>query len=63
MDLFKSMDTDGNGVISKEELIAAFYSRGVKMDWAEADELFKQVDTDQDGSLSFDELVAVVAKM
>lgn len=62
-EVFQSIDVDGNDGISKEELIEAFYKRGVKMSWAEADELYRQADANGDGSISFDELMTIVEIM
>jgi calmodulin len=62
-EVFRSIDVDGNDGISKEELIEAFYKRGVKMSWDEADELYRQADANGDGSISFDELMTIVELM
>ena len=63
LELFKSLDTDGSEGISKEELIQAFYNRGVKLDWDTADAMFADADTDGDNSISLQEFRAVIRKM
>jgi len=62
---FRSMDADGNGVITKEELVQAFEAapqRHVKdiRAWAEA--LFEQLDSDGSGAIEFTEWEAAALR-
>ncbi|MBE2281925.1 MAG: EF-hand domain-containing protein [Prosthecobacter sp.] len=52
-EMFKKLDKDGNGSISKEEFMA---SPGAKKDEAKAAERFGKMDKNSDGSLSKEEM-------
>lgn len=52
-EMFKKLDKDGNGSISKEEYLA---SPGAKKDAAKATERFGKMDKNSDGSLSKEEM-------
>lgn len=52
-EMFKRLDKDGNGSVSKEEFMA---SPGAKKDAAKAEERFGKMDKNKDGSLSKDEM-------
>lgn len=52
-EMFKKLDKDGNGSISKEEYMA---SPGAKKDAAKATERFGKMDKNSDGSLSKEEM-------
>lgn len=54
-EVFKKLDKDGNGSISKEEFLA---SPQGKKDAAKATEMFGKKDKNSDGSLSKEEFVA-----
>lgn len=58
--LFQSMDADGSGAISIEELRAGFRSLGASMPDQELNELFTSVDTDNSGEISFEEFRAFI---
>ncbi len=52
-EMFKKLDKDGNGTVSKEEYMA---SPGAKKDAAKAGERFGKLDKNSDGSLSKEEM-------
>jgi Ca2+-binding EF-hand superfamily protein len=52
-EMFKKLDKDSNGKVSKEEFLA---SPGAKKDAAKAEERFGKMDKDKNGSLSLEEL-------
>lgn len=54
-EMFKKLDKNGDGSISKEEFLA---SPGAKKDPAKAEERFKKLDKNGDGKLSLDEFKA-----
>lgn len=56
--LFKSLDADGSGQISKSEFENALGAGGTNV--ANADKVFGKLDTDQDGSVSMDELASAL---
>ena len=53
--LFKSIDYNHDGKLSKEELQAAFGRAGLAVPNSKLDTLFTEVDTNHDGVISFDE--------
>lgn len=55
---FEAMDTDGDGVVTREELGDLDDLLG--LDEAQVEALFKQADKDGSGSISFDEFCAAV---
>lgn len=52
-EMFKKLDKDGNGSVSKEEYMA---SPNAKKDEAKATERFGKMDKDSNGSLSLEEM-------
>ena len=52
-EMFKKLDKDSNGKVSKEEFLA---SPGAKKDAAKAEERFGKMDKDKDGSLTVEEM-------
>lgn len=61
--VFNTFDTDGNGVLDKSELKAAFKDfRGGLSDEA-IDAIIADADTNNDGVVSFEEFVALVKKL
>jgi calcium-dependent protein kinase len=59
--VFKEMDTDGNGVLTKDELVAGFeklYSGELDDPRAEAEKVMAQVDIDNTGTITYSEFVA-----
>ncbi|KAL1607804.1 hypothetical protein SLS60_002742 [Paraconiothyrium brasiliense] len=53
--LFKSIDIDQNGKISREELQAAFRRNGLAVPNRKLDVFFSEVDVNNDGAISFEE--------
>lgn len=53
-EMFKKLDKDGNGSVSKDEFMA---SPGAKKDEAKAGERFTKMDKNSDGSLSKEEMM------
>jgi calcium-dependent protein kinase len=61
LELFKSLDTDGSGTLSRQELIEGFHNLYVEeIDdiEAEVDKIMHQVDTDGSGEIDYSEFVA-----
>jgi hypothetical protein len=58
-DMFKKLDKDANGSVSKEEFLA---SPGAKKDAAKAETAFGKKDKDANGSLSMEEFAAAPKK-
>ena len=61
LELFKVLDTDNSGTLSRQELIAGFhnlYSEDVEDIEAEVDKIMRQVDTDGSGEIDYSEFVA-----
>lgn len=59
--IFKAIDTDGNGILSRAELIQGFaqlHSGEVDDIEAEVDKIMEQVDIDKSGEISYTEFVA-----
>lgn len=56
---FKEMDTDGDGKITKQELVAFMSKKTQCDDLKQFENLFDSVDYDGDGSLSYEELMMV----
>jgi Ca2+-binding EF-hand superfamily protein len=52
-EMFKKLDKDSNGSVSKEEFLA---SPGAKKDATKAEERFKKMDKNGDGALSMEEM-------
>ncbi len=52
-EMFKALDKDANGSVSKDEYMA---SPGAKKDTAKAEERFTKADKDKNGSLSLEEM-------
>lgn len=53
--LFKSIDIDHNGRLSREELQIAFSRAGLAVPNSKLDVFFSEVDADNDGTISFEE--------
>ena len=61
MEIFKSVDIDGNGRIEKNELEIAFSKTlGRKATEVEVENMFKAVDMNDDGKISFDEYFTIM---
>eukprot|EP00187_Rhodella_violacea_P001766 CAMPEP_0174886194 /NCGR_PEP_ID=MMETSP0167-20121228/1454_1 /TAXON_ID=38298 /ORGANISM="Rhodella maculata, Strain CCMP736" /LENGTH=194 /DNA_ID=CAMNT_0016122093 /DNA_START=5 /DNA_END=589 /DNA_ORIENTATION=+ len=59
---FNAWDSDGNGVLDREEFLLAMSMIGTKRTEAEIHELFDTIDADGNGSIEFDEFVDAVLK-
>jgi len=57
--VFNGIDSDGDGVISSEEFIAAYQKNDDTISREHLEQLFKEADIDGNGTLSFDEFVKV----
>lgn len=53
--LFKTIDIDHNGKLSREELQLAFSRAGLAVPSSKLDVFFSEVDANRDGSISFEE--------
>jgi solute carrier family 25 phosphate transporter 23/24/25/41 len=53
--LFKSIDYNNDGKLSKDELRAAFSRAGLAVPNSKLDTFFAEVDADQNGVITFDE--------
>ena len=62
-DLFCSLDTDGDGTITKAELIAWLGNNGVMLPQSTLDFVMKEIDSSGDGSVDKEELVAYLKGM
>ena len=61
MEIFKSVDIDGNGRIEKNELEIAFSKTlGRDATEVEVENMFKAVDMNDDGKISFDEYFTIM---
>ena len=61
MEIFKSVDIDGNGRIEKNELQIAFSKTlGREASEVEVENMFKAVDMNDDGKISFDEYFTII---
>jgi calcium-dependent protein kinase len=61
LELFKSLDTDNSGTVSRDELIRGFnnlYADEIEDIDAEVDKIMRQVDTDKSGEIDYSEFVA-----
>ncbi len=55
--LFKLMDQDGNGRLSKKEIKDCLKSYSLELNEFELEDLFEKVDKDKDGEIDFDGLL------
>jgi Ca2+-binding EF-hand superfamily protein len=55
LSLFKSIDYNGDGKISKAELSAALSRAGLAVPSSNLDNFFTEVDSNNDGTISFEE--------
>jgi len=61
--IFKEIDTDESGSVSKQELYAAFAKMGLVTSAAEMLRLFREGDTDGNGRIDCDEFIALGKKV
>merc|ERR1712070_32783 len=60
--LFKEIDTDGNGYLDEAEIQAALASHGLEVGLSMASALISTVDANHDGMLSEEEFIALASK-
>jgi Ca2+-binding EF-hand superfamily protein len=58
-DLVSSLDTNGDGEVSADEIAAAFSAAGI--DTSKVDTALKAIDTDSSGTLNIDELTTAIS--
>ena len=57
--IFKAIDLDGDGTLSKEEILLCYEEHfGVPITEKEVDELFARIDLDNNGTIDYTEFVA-----
>ena len=56
-EIFKLVDRDGSGTITKEELAELMETLGIDATQEEVDMMISEIDTDDNGSIDFDEFV------
>ena len=61
--IFKEIDTDESGEVSKQELYAAFAKMGLVASAAEMLRLFREGDTDGNGRIDCDEFIALGSRV
>ena len=61
-EIFKLVDRDGSGTITKEELGELMDTLGIDASAEEVDMMISEIDTDSNGSIDFDEFVAVMSR-
>jgi hypothetical protein len=52
-ELYCHLDVDGNGVLSRDEILAALDTLGLKADAQRLDAMITAMDSDSDGAISF----------
>lgn len=60
--VFKQMDKNGDGRLSRAEIKEGYEIKGIMMTEAEIDKLFDAVDTAESGYIEFTEFVVASAK-
>lgn len=62
MDAFDGFDTDGDGVLSREELVAGLKNAGIRLTKADQKELMAVLDSDGDGTIDYNEFVQMASQ-
>ncbi|XP_020252733.1 calcium-dependent protein kinase 15-like [Asparagus officinalis] len=62
-EMFKSMDTDGNGTITFDELKAGLYKWGTKLSDSEVRQLLESADVDGNGTIDYIEFITATMHM
>ncbi|KAK6921824.1 EF-hand domain [Dillenia turbinata] len=62
MEVFRSFDRDGNGVITAAELAGSMAKMGQPLTFGELAEMIREADEDGDGVISFNEFASIMAK-
>lgn len=60
---FESMDTDGDGTITKEEFVSALKEMGESTSDSTIDKMWQEVDLDGSGGVEFEEFVKLTAQV
>ena len=60
IETFKKFDTDGNGLITANELRHVMTTLGENMTEEEADEMIREADKDEDGYINYQEFVKIM---
>ena len=53
----KKIDVNGDGYLSRQEIIASFRNSNARVSESQVDELIKNLDTDKDGRVSYQEVI------
>ena len=62
MEAFKVFDSDGNGMITADELRQIMANLGEKLTEEEVEEMVKEADIDGDGQINYEEFVRMMFK-
>lgn len=62
LEAFKVFDSDGNGMISADELKQIMFNLGEKLTQEEVDDMVKEADIDGDGEINYEEFVNMMFK-
>jgi calmodulin len=62
LEAFKVFDSDGNGMISSDELRQIMANLGEKLTNEEVEEMVKEADIDGDGQINYEEFVRMMFK-
>ena len=60
MEVFRSMDKNGNGTLTKEELKTVLRALGEKIDDPEIDSMMRILDPDNKGHLTEDDFIRIM---
>ena len=56
--IFKAIDVDGDGTLSKEEVLQGYENHfGIPITEEQVDEMFKKIDLDGNGAIDYTEFV------